>query len=76
MKKSYLIHAIWAVVAVVAFVMGSKRIAGDAEGDSADSGKRVGGRYAERSSAESGGGEQNRMSARIRRGVSSLVVFD
>mgnify|MGYP001824340262 CR=1 FL=1 len=72
MKKSYLIHVIWAIVAVVAFVMGSKRIAGDAGVDVDDTGSRSGGRYAGRSvSGEPGGGEQNRMSTRVRRGVSS-----
>lgn len=71
MRKSSLIHAIWAIVAVGAFVVGGKRFAGEDASDAVDPGMRSGGRYAERSPGESGAGGRMPVSARdSRRGVS------
>ncbi|BDS06966.1 hypothetical protein NT6N_20060 [Oceaniferula spumae] len=54
MKKSLLIHAIWAVIAMIAFAIGAKRFTDGASTESANSEARSGSRYADRIKAKSG----------------------
>lgn len=51
MNKSLVIHAVWAVIAIIAFVLGAKRFSSsDATSADADTGNRRGARASERSS--------------------------
>lgn len=50
MNKSLIIHAVWAVVAIIAFVVGAERFSGNGSADTSSGDQRGGARSADRSS--------------------------
>ncbi len=63
MKTSLIIHSTWAIIAVIAFVVGSKKFSAEPSPDSSEAGDRPGGRYSERSQANASSGARNVRSA-------------
>lgn len=70
MKKSVLVHVIWAVFTVIAFTVGSKRFAAGDSGGSGDGTVASGSRYAERMSEGRDDGSRKKRAARRMDGAS------